>query len=178
LSSHFLWVWTKSRSRVLSDRVLTKWARGLLIPLLAALEFHLDIVQQLIRSWVQSITTDLNSFGCFSPRRIYSYSQCHRKSWDFHHFFCSIYVDSGTYPHRASTERGPKPARKAREVGAKEWWPRIGSTKPAHQGREIIVLHKNFHIFHKFLHKIHVFQIAFHNRVPQSYKFCGPNALV
>ena len=46
-----------------------------------------------------------------------------------------------------------------------------------HQGREIIVLHKNFHIFHKFLHKIHIFHIAFHHCAPQSPKFCGPNAL-
>jgi hypothetical protein len=54
------------------------------------------------------------------------------------------------------------------------------ATKPpprAHQGREIIVLHKNFHIFHNFLHKIHIFHIPFHRRVPQLPIFCGPNAL-
>jgi hypothetical protein len=46
-----------------------------------------------------------------------------------------------------------------------------------HQGREIIVFHKNFHIFHIFLHKIHIFHIAFHCCLPLSPKFCGPNAL-
>jgi hypothetical protein len=35
-----------------------------------------------------------------------------------------------------------------------------------------IVLHKNCHIFYKILHKIHIFQIAFHCRMPQSPKFC------
>jgi hypothetical protein len=61
-----------------------------------------------------------------------------------------------------------------------DWWQcpaRVAIFSTVHQGREIIVLHKNCHIFNKFLHKIHIFHIAFHRRAPQSPKFCGPNVL-